>query len=90
MNTEKKPICKLSGTDGNVFAVIGKVIRTLKNANQEDKAEEFKNKAMSSHSYDDVLCLCFDYVDVRGRCETHNCHRNKEQIELMKTGGRVM
>jgi hypothetical protein len=60
-----KPKCKLLGTDGNVFCVIGKVVQTLKKADQADKAKEFANKAYSSSSYDEVLRLCFDYVEVR-------------------------
>lgn len=59
-----KPICELSACDGNVFAIIGKVCSTLKRADQADKADEFRGKAMSAESYDAVLQLCFDYVDV--------------------------
>ena len=59
-----KPTCELVGTDGNVFAIIGKVSRTLKQAGQADKAKEFTQKAFSSASYDAVLQLCFDYVEV--------------------------
>lgn len=59
-----KPVCKLIGTDGNVFAVIGAVSRTLKRAGMPDKAREFQKKAMASESYDAVLRLCFDYVEV--------------------------
>ena len=59
-----KPECKLVGTDGNVFAIIGKVSGALKRAGYRDKAEEFSNKAMDSESYQAVLQLCFKYVDV--------------------------
>ena len=65
IKTVKKPICKLTGTDGNVFAIIGKVSRTLKDHKQEDRAKEFADKAMNCPSYDAVLQLCFSYVDVR-------------------------
>lgn len=59
-----KPKCKLIGTDGNVFAIIGAVSKALKNAGQADRAKEFTQKAMTSKSYDEVLALCFDYVEV--------------------------
>jgi len=59
-----KPKCKLVGTDGNVFCIIFKVSTTLKKAGLKNEAEEFSKKAMSSKSYDDVLCLCHDYVNV--------------------------
>jgi len=60
-----KPPCKLVGEDGNVFAIIGRVQRALRNAGQADRAAEFVRRAFGSHSYDDVLALCMDYVDVR-------------------------
>lgn len=58
------PKCVLAGTDGNVFAVIGNVSRALKDAGQHDRATEFRKRALESHSYDDVLQLSFQYVDV--------------------------
>ena len=61
----KKPKCKLSGEDGNVFTIIGRVSRALKDAGQADKAKEFQTAAMSAPSYDAVLLLCNKYVDVR-------------------------
>lgn len=61
--TDKKPRVKLVGTDGNVFAIIGKVSRALKNAGQADKAEEFREKAHKAGSYDEVLQMMFDYVE---------------------------
>lgn len=64
MNSNKLPKCKLVGTDGNVFAVIGKVKRTLRNAGLVEQALEFPTKAMACGSYDEVLRLCFEYVDV--------------------------
>jgi len=62
--TSIKPRCKLVGTDGNVFSIIGKVRDSLRNAGLKDKANEFSSKAMKQHSYDDVLSLCFEYVEV--------------------------
>ena len=59
-----KPKCKLVGTDGNVFAIIGNVSKTLKRAGMADKAKEFTKKAFASGSYDEVLQLCTEYVEV--------------------------
>jgi len=59
-----KPDCKLTGTNGNVFAIIGKISKVLKKAGQKDKALEFEKKAFACASYDDVLKLTFDYVEV--------------------------
>ena len=60
-----KPRCKLSGTDGNAFAVIGNVSRALKAAGQRGRAAEWSKAAMASGSYDALLSLAFEYVDVR-------------------------
>ena len=62
--TAAKPRCRLVGTDGNAFAVIGNVKRALERAGQQDRASEFVTKAMRSNSYDEVLALCFEFVDV--------------------------
>ena len=59
-----KPTVKLIGEDGNVFLIIGRVAQALKRAGQADKAKEFQTKAMSSGSYDEVLALLSDYVEV--------------------------
>ena len=64
MTTETKPTCKLSGEDGNVFSIIGRVSKTLKRNGKPELAKEFAEKALASKSYDAVLQLCFDYVEV--------------------------
>lgn len=62
---EPKPSCKLVGTDGNVFAVIGRVQRALKQAGQDAQARDFVQRAFGARSYQEVLGLAFEYVDVR-------------------------
>lgn len=59
-----KPIVKLTGTDGNVFSIIGRVSKALKKAGLEDKADSFRNKALSAKSYDMVLQLAMEYCEV--------------------------
>ncbi len=59
-----RPTCQLSGTDGNVFAIIGAVTKALQGAGQADLAADFRDRAFSSLSYDEVLCLCMHYVEV--------------------------
>lgn len=60
-----KPSVQLTGEDGNVFSIIGRVSKALKRAGLKDKAAEFTSKAFKAGSYDEVLQLCFDYVDVQ-------------------------
>ena len=58
-------VCRLIGTDGNVFAIIGKVRRTLREAGQPERASAFVERAFQPRSYDEVLQLCLDYVEVQ-------------------------
>jgi len=55
---------KLVGEDGNVFAIIGRVSKALRKAGMSDKANEFWERAMNSASYDEVLMLVGEYVEV--------------------------
>jgi hypothetical protein len=59
----KNPKCRLTGTDGNVFAIIGAVCKALRRVDLK-RADEFRKRALASTSYDAVLQLAMDYVDV--------------------------
>lgn len=54
---------KLSGTDGNAFAVMGKVIRALENSGHADLVATYKKEAMSG-DYDHLLWVSTNYVTV--------------------------
>lgn len=59
-----KPVVKLIGTDGNVFSIIGKVSKALKSSGEPEKAREFSELAFACGSYDEVLRLVGEYVEV--------------------------
>ena len=59
-----KPTCRLIGTDGNVYSIIGRVRRALEQDGQSNLAREFVTRAFRSKSYDEVLQLCLEYVEV--------------------------
>lgn len=61
---KNKPVCKLVGTDGNVFSIIGNVVKTLKKHNMIAESKEFQQRAFGAESYDEVLALVHEYVDV--------------------------
>jgi len=61
---DQKPVVQLSGQDGNVFNLISIVRRVLKEQVSKEKAEEFTACAMQCSSYDEVLFLIQEYVDV--------------------------
>ena len=56
---------QLSGTDGNVFAIIGRVAAALRRAGEPAAATAFCAAAFRAGSYDAVLRLCLATVDVR-------------------------
>lgn len=62
---QKKPRCKLIGTDGNVFSLMSAVRHCLRKHNKEKEANEFLSRAMDAKSYDQVLQIIHDYVEVR-------------------------
>lgn len=59
-------ICvQLSGTDGNAFALLGKVQRALREHNlPNDVVDAFLEEAMAG-DYDHLLRTCCDWVIVR-------------------------
>jgi hypothetical protein len=60
----KKPKCRLTGTDGNVFALGGKVAAALERAGLDDEAREFAQRLFGCQSYTEALKLMQEYVDV--------------------------
>lgn len=59
-----KPTVKLVGEDGNVFAIICRVRKTLHQAGIPGAAEEFAEKAFQCSSYGEVLVLVMQYCEV--------------------------
>jgi hypothetical protein len=55
---------ELEGEGGNVFAIIGNVVRVLKDNGLFAEANEFRAYAMSAGSYEEVLKLVEEYVIV--------------------------
>lgn len=60
----KKLKCILSNSDGNVFAIIGKVSKTLKSSGLNEEAKEMRDRCFSAVSYDEVLQIIQEYVEV--------------------------
>jgi len=58
------PVCKLVGENGNVFNIIGCVKKALVQAGYRDKASEFTRLAFEQTSYDKVLQLAMQYVEI--------------------------
>ena len=60
----EKPAVKLTGEDGNAFAIIGRCSKALKRAGLPEQATEFCGKAMAADSYNKVIQLAMEYCDV--------------------------
>lgn len=61
---KKKPRCKLIGENGNVYNLIGIVRRTLQDNGFEDQAKELMSRVYGMGSYDEVLMLFQEYVEI--------------------------
>lgn len=64
-HTYEKPAVDLIGSDGNVFMLLGRCTRALKQAGQPEAAKELTEKVTSAGSYDEALRLMMAYVDVQ-------------------------
>ena len=69
---EIRPKMKLIGQDGNIFAIMGRASRLLKNAGQRDKAKEMCSRVMASKSYDAALTIVSEYVETELTPKTRN------------------
>lgn len=60
-----RPECQLTGTDGNIFALLGVVCRKLERSGLRPAAAELKGRmfAGEAHSYEGALELLQEYVD---------------------------
>jgi hypothetical protein len=55
---------KLVGTDGNAFALMGKVSQALRKGGHSELVDEFRKEATSG-DYDHLIQTCCKYVEVR-------------------------
>jgi hypothetical protein len=56
--------CKLIGMDGNVFNIISIVVREMKRSGFVELAKEYQDACFKAHSYDEVLRITMEYVEV--------------------------
>ena len=61
---KEKPTVKLIDTDGNAFAIIGRVRSALLKAGADKEyVDKYLKEAMFG-DYDNLICVTMDYVDV--------------------------
>ena len=60
-----KPVLKLVGQDGNAFMILGKALKTARQAGwTEDEVQRFQKEATSGN-YDNLLVTCMKYFEVK-------------------------
>lgn len=64
MEENRKPACRLMGEDGNIFSILGRVGRTLKEDGQAEQVQEVNRRVMAAGSYDEALQIIMEYVEV--------------------------
>ena len=68
----------LVGIDGNAFSVMGYTARALRREGLGDLCEEMQTKAMSG-DYDNLLCVCMDYIDKANEKAVENGYVDAEE-----------
>ena len=56
---------QLTGTDGNIFAIIATVREALRRNGRSDLIKEFTDYVTGSSSYEEALCRVMEYVIVK-------------------------
>ena len=64
-DTKTNITVQLTGTDGNIFAIITKVRDALRRNGHSDLVKEFTDYITSSSSYEEALCRVMEYVIVK-------------------------
>ena len=59
----KRPNMKLAGQDGNIFAILGRASRLLKENGQPDQAKEMCDRVYQSGDYYKALNIISEYVE---------------------------
>ncbi len=63
LGSSKSPTWRLEGHDGNIFDILGRASRLLKEAGQKGQADEMFQRVTSSGSYNEALYIISEYVE---------------------------
>ena len=61
----RKPVVKLIGTDGNSFALLGRVSAAMREAGIPKETISAFFAEATAGDYDHLLCTCMKYVEVK-------------------------
>lgn len=62
---KKKPVCKLVGTDGNIFSLMGRVSACLRKNKLDSQIKVMMSDVTSSKSYHEALIALMKYVEIK-------------------------
>ena len=63
MQMTQRPKMQLLGQDGNIFAIMGRASRLLKDIGQSDKGKEMCDRVTASKNYSEALGIVSEYVE---------------------------
>lgn len=69
---KKKPKCKLVGSNGNIFNLLGIAGKALKANGMKEEADEMYKRVTSSGSYYEALGIITEYVDDESMSEDYD------------------
>ena len=60
---DQKPKMELVGHDGNIFSILGRAGRLLRQNGMAVQIQEMNNRVYGSHSYNEALNIISEYVE---------------------------
>lgn len=74
-----RPKMKLVGQDGNIFSILGRASRLLKENGQPDQAKEMCDRVYQSGNYYKALNIISEYVETELSEKTHTKSKNEKE-----------
>lgn len=62
---KQKPVCVLSGQDGNIYNLLGLAGKALRKDHQYANIERMQNRVFAAASYEEALSIISEYVEVQ-------------------------
>ena len=77
----KRPTMKLIGEDGNIFAILGRASRLLRENGQQEQAKEMTNRVFRSVDYYSALNIISEYVQTELSEKTPTKPKTRSDME---------
>ena len=78
---KQRPKMELIGQDGNIFSILGRASRLLKENGQPDQAKEMCDRVYQSGDYYKALNIISEYVETELSPPRENRTKKKEKHE---------